>query len=175
MVGFSCAVTSSEFFTANFLGFAPSRDGLTRAREAGGRGNREREDWGKRSLVDPDSIRELVEETFEEGKLTPIFMAQPTTPPRQVEFGEGSSGWKRKRKMVNRESFEAARARTVNNHYIRHAWFKWFAENVEHKETFRRYNTPGTNMGVRRFVEHLCELGRQTYVVRNGITPTLPS
>ncbi|KAL3684877.1 hypothetical protein R1sor_002899 [Riccia sorocarpa] len=89
-------------------------------------------------------------------------MAQPIVPPRPVNIGEGSSGQKRKRKKGNKESYEAAKARTRNNHCIRHAWFKWFAENVEHKDTFRRYNTPGTNMGIRRFVEHLCELGRQT-------------
>ncbi|KAL3689530.1 hypothetical protein R1sor_015839 [Riccia sorocarpa] len=47
---------------------------------AGGRGNRERDDRGKRPMVDPDPIREPVEETFEEGKLAPIIMGQPTSP-----------------------------------------------------------------------------------------------
>ncbi|KAL3683084.1 hypothetical protein R1sor_001106 [Riccia sorocarpa] len=118
---------------------------------AGGRGNREREDRGKRPMVDPDPIREPVEETFEEGELAPIIMAQATVHPRPVDVGEGSSGGKTKRKRRNKESYQAAKARTTNNHYIRHAWFTWFAENVEHKETFRRYNTPGTSMGIRRF------------------------
>ncbi|KAL3693452.1 hypothetical protein R1sor_007103 [Riccia sorocarpa] len=140
----------------------------------GGRGNREREDWGKHPMVDPDPIRELVEEMFEEGELAPIIMAQPTVHPNPVNVGEGSSGRKRKRKRGNQESYQAAKARTENNHYIRHSWFKWFAENVEHKNTFRRYNTSGTSMGIRRFVEHLCELGRQTYVLRRQMIPTLP-
>ncbi|KAL3683796.1 hypothetical protein R1sor_001818 [Riccia sorocarpa] len=140
---------------------------------AGGRGNREREDRGKRPMVDPDPIREPVEETFEEEELAPIIMAQPTVPPRPVNVGEGSSGRKRKRKKGNKKSYEATKARTTNNHYIRHVWFKWFAENVEHKDIFRRYNTPGTSMGIRRFVEHLCELGRQTYVLRRQMIPTL--
>ncbi|KAL3689623.1 hypothetical protein R1sor_015932 [Riccia sorocarpa] len=130
---------------------------------ARGRGNRESEDRGKRPMVDPDPIREPVEETFEEGEFAPIIMAQATIHPRPVDVGEGSSEGKTKRKSRNKESYHAAKARTTNNHYIRHAWFTWFAKNVEHKETFRRYNTPGTSMGIRRFVEHLCELGRQTY------------
>ncbi|KAL3699411.1 hypothetical protein R1sor_017433 [Riccia sorocarpa] len=113
-------------------------------------------------MVDPDPILEPVEETFEEGELAPIIMAQLTLPLRPVYVGEGSNGRKRKRKKGNKECYEAAKARTTNNQYVRHAWFKWFAENVEHKDTFRRYNTPGTSMGIRRFVEHLCELGRQT-------------
>ncbi|KAL3684015.1 hypothetical protein R1sor_002037 [Riccia sorocarpa] len=141
---------------------------------AGGRGNREREDRGKRPMVDPDPICEPVEETFEEGELTPIIMAQATIHPRPVDVGEGSSGGKTKRKRRNKESYNAAKARTTNNHYIRHAWFTWFAENVEHKETFRRYNTPGTSMGIRRFIEHLCELGRQTYERRRQVIPALP-
>ncbi|KAL3702153.1 hypothetical protein R1sor_020175 [Riccia sorocarpa] len=143
---------------------------------AGGRGNREREDQGKRPMVDPDPICEPVEETFEEEELAPIIMAQPTVHPRPVNVGEGSSGPKRKRKKGNKnfKSYQAAKARTENNHYIQHAWFKWFAENVEHKNTFRRYNTPGTNMGIRRFIKHLCELGRQTYVLRRQMIPTLP-
>ncbi|KAL3687474.1 hypothetical protein R1sor_013783 [Riccia sorocarpa] len=141
---------------------------------AGGRGNRESEDRGKRPMVDPDPIREPVEETFEEGELAPIIMAQATVHPRPVDVGEGSSEGKTKRKRRNKESYHAAKARTTNNHYIRHAWFTWFAENVEHKETFRRYNTPGTSMGIRRFVEHLCELGRQTYERRRQVIPALP-
>ncbi|KAL3701087.1 hypothetical protein R1sor_019109 [Riccia sorocarpa] len=140
---------------------------------AGGRGNRESEDRGKRPMVDPDPIREPVEETFEEGELAPIIMAQATVHPRPVDVGEGSSGGKTKRKRRNKESYHAAKARTTNNHYIRHAWFTWFAENVEHKETFRRYNTPGTSMGIRRFVEHLCELDRQTYERRRQVIPAL--
>ncbi|KAL3691797.1 hypothetical protein R1sor_005448 [Riccia sorocarpa] len=50
----------------------------------------------------------------------------------------------------------------------------WFAENAEHRSTFKLYNTPGTSMGVRRLVEHLCELGRQTYEERREIAPALP-
>ncbi|KAL3699326.1 hypothetical protein R1sor_017348 [Riccia sorocarpa] len=100
---------------------------------AGGRGNQDREDRGKRPMVDPDPIREPVEETFEEGELTPIIMAQATVHPRPVDVGEGSSGRKTKRKRCNKESYQAAKARTTNNHYIRHAWFTWFAENVEHR------------------------------------------
>ncbi|KAL3679414.1 hypothetical protein R1sor_022370 [Riccia sorocarpa] len=141
---------------------------------ARGRGNRERKDRGKRPMVDPDPIREPMEETFEEEELVPIIMAQPTVHPRPVDVGEGSSGGKTKRKRRNKESYQAAKARTTNNHYIRHAWFTWFTENVEHKETFRRYNTPGTNMGIRRFVEHLCKLGRQTYERRRQVIPALP-
>ncbi|KAL3692385.1 hypothetical protein R1sor_006036 [Riccia sorocarpa] len=129
---------------------------------AGGRGNREREDRGKHLMVDPDPIREPMEEMFEERELAPIIMAQPTLPPRPINVGEGSSGRKRKRKTGNKENYEVVKAKTTDNHYLRHAWFKWFAENVEHKKTFRRYNTLETMMGVRRFVEHLCELGRQT-------------
>ncbi|KAL3686254.1 hypothetical protein R1sor_004276 [Riccia sorocarpa] len=110
------------------------------------------------------------------GGACPHHHGQPTAPSTQVEVGEGSSAGKkkkRKKKTVNKESHEASRARTENNHYIRHAWFTWFAENVEHKETFR-YNTPGTSMGIRRFVEHLCELGRQTYERRRQVIPALP-
>ncbi|KAL3676020.1 hypothetical protein R1sor_025968 [Riccia sorocarpa] len=125
-------------------------------------------------MVDPNPIREPVEETFEEEELAPIIMAQATVHPRPVDVGEGSSGRKTKRKRRNKESYKTAKARTTNNHYIRHAWFTWFAENVEHKETFRRYNTPGTSMGIRRFVEHLCELGRQTYEQRRQVIPALP-
>ncbi|KAL3697581.1 hypothetical protein R1sor_011657 [Riccia sorocarpa] len=113
---------------------------------AGGRGNREREDRGKRPMVVPDPIREPVEETFEEGELAPIIMAQATIYPRLVDVGEGSNGGKTKRKRCNKE---------------------------KHKETFRRYNTPGTSMGIRRFVEHLCELGRQTYERRRQVIPAL--
>ncbi|KAL3675505.1 hypothetical protein R1sor_025453 [Riccia sorocarpa] len=65
---------------------------------AGGRGNQDREDRGKRPMVDPDPIREPVEETFEEGELTPIIMAQATVHPRPVDVGEGSSGRKKKKK-----------------------------------------------------------------------------
>ncbi|KAL3682938.1 hypothetical protein R1sor_000960 [Riccia sorocarpa] len=101
-------------------------------------------------------------------------MAQATVHPRPVDVGEGSNGGKTKRKRRNKESCHAAKARTTNNHYIRHAWSTWFAEHVEHKETFRRYNTPGTSMGIRRFVEHLCELGRQTYERRRQVIPALP-
>ncbi|KAL3683495.1 hypothetical protein R1sor_001517 [Riccia sorocarpa] len=90
---------------------------------AGSRGNREREDRGKRPMVDPDPIREPVEETFEEGELAPIIMAQATVDPRPVDVGEGSSGGKTNRKRRNKESYHAAKARTTNNHYIRHAWF----------------------------------------------------
>ncbi|KAL3675197.1 hypothetical protein R1sor_025145 [Riccia sorocarpa] len=72
-------------------------------------------------MVDPDPIREPVEETFEEGELTPIIMAQATVHPRPVDVGEGSSGRKTKRKRRNKESYQAAKARTTNNHYIRHA------------------------------------------------------
>ncbi|KAL3687057.1 hypothetical protein R1sor_013366 [Riccia sorocarpa] len=141
---------------------------------AGGRGNRESEDRGKRPMVDPDPIREPVEETFEERELAPIIMAQATVYPRPVDVGERRSGGKTKRKRRNKESYHAAKARTTNNHYIRHAWFTWFAENVQHKKTIRRYNTPGTSMGIRRFVEHLCELGRQTYERRRQVIPALP-
>ncbi|KAL3686699.1 hypothetical protein R1sor_013008 [Riccia sorocarpa] len=52
-------------------------------------------------------------------------MAQPTVSPRPVNVGEGSSRRKRKRKKGNKENYEATKARTTNNHYIRHAWFKW--------------------------------------------------
>ncbi|KAL3678859.1 hypothetical protein R1sor_021815 [Riccia sorocarpa] len=76
--------------------------------------------------------------------------------------------------MVSKESHEASRARSEVNHHIRHAWFKWFAENAEHRNTFKLYNTPGTSMGVQRLVEHLCELGRQTYEGRREIAPALP-
>ncbi|KAL3675913.1 hypothetical protein R1sor_025861 [Riccia sorocarpa] len=172
---------------------------------AGGRGNRERDDRGKRPMVDPDPIREPVEKMFEEGELAPIIMGQPTSPSTrgqgaleealgegelapiiigqltapstQVEVGERSSTGqkkKKKKKTVSKESHEASRARWEVNHYIRHAWFKWFAENAEHMNTFKLYNTPGTNMGVRRLVEHLCELGRQTYEGRREIAPALP-
>ncbi|KAL3688262.1 hypothetical protein R1sor_014571 [Riccia sorocarpa] len=141
---------------------------------AGGRGNRESEDRGKRPMVDPDPILEPVEETFEEWELAPIIMAQATVHPRPVDVGEGSSGGKTKRKRRNKKSYHAATARTTNNNYMRLAWFTWFAENVEHKETFRRYNTPGTSMGIRRFVEHLCELGRQKYERRRQVIPALP-
>ncbi|KAL3679097.1 hypothetical protein R1sor_022053 [Riccia sorocarpa] len=141
---------------------------------ARGRGNRERKDRGKRPMVDPDPIREPVEETFEEAELALIIMAQATVHPKPVDVGEGSSAQKTKRKRRNKESYQAAKARTTNNHYIRHAWFTWFAENVEHKETFRRYSTPGTSMGIRRFVEHLCELGWQTYEQRRHVIPALP-
>ncbi|KAL3702380.1 hypothetical protein R1sor_020402 [Riccia sorocarpa] len=39
-----------------------------------GRGNREREDRGKRPMVDPDPIRHPVEETFEESELASIIV-----------------------------------------------------------------------------------------------------
>ncbi|KAL3675403.1 hypothetical protein R1sor_025351 [Riccia sorocarpa] len=157
---------------------------------AGGRGNRERDDMGKRPMVDPDPIREPVEETFEEGELAPIIMGQPTSPSTRGQGGlefEGtvigttraSALWAGQKnnnnnKTVSKESHEASRARSEVNHHIRHAWFKWFAENAEHRNTFKLYNTPGTNMGVRRLVEHLCELGRQTYEGRREIAPALP-
>ncbi|KAL3680298.1 hypothetical protein R1sor_023254 [Riccia sorocarpa] len=165
---------------------------------AGGRGNRERDDRGKRPMVDPDPIREPVEETddkgkrpmvvpdpicepveetLEEGELAPIIIGQPTAPSTQVEAGEGSSAGqkkKKKKKTVSKESHEASRARSEVNHHIRHAWFKWFAENAEHRNTFKLYNTLGTSMGVRRLVEHLCKLGRQTYEGRREIAPALP-
>ncbi|KAL3695236.1 hypothetical protein R1sor_009312 [Riccia sorocarpa] len=158
----------SEFFTA-YIWVLHLHDMASRGqRRAGGRGNRESEDRGKRPMVDPNPIREPVEETFEEWELAPIILVQATVHPRPVDVGEGSSGGKTKRKRRNKESYHAAKARTTNNHYIRHAWFTWFAENVEHKETFRRYNTPGTSMGIQRFVEHLCELGRQTYERRRS-------
>ncbi|KAL3691217.1 hypothetical protein R1sor_004868 [Riccia sorocarpa] len=157
------------------LGFASSRDGLTRTRGAGGRGIRERDDRGKHPMVDPNPICEPVEETFEKGELAPIIMVQPTTPSRQVKAGEGSSAQKKKKKKsVNRESYETSRSMTENNYHIRHAWFKRFAENVEHTDTFKKYNTSGTSMGVRRFVEHLCELDRQKYEVRREIIRTYP-
>ncbi|KAL3701044.1 hypothetical protein R1sor_019066 [Riccia sorocarpa] len=153
---------------------------------AGGRDNRERDDKGKRPMVDPDPIREPVEETddkskrpmvipdpicepveetLEEGELAPIIIGQPTTPSTQVEAGEGRSVGqkKKKKKTVSKESHEASRARSEVNHHIRHAWFKWFVENAEHRNTFKLYNTPGTNMGVRRLVEHLSELESVPY------------
>ncbi|KAL3700936.1 hypothetical protein R1sor_018958 [Riccia sorocarpa] len=111
------------------------------------------------------------------GELAPIIIGQPTAPSTQVEAGEGSSigqKKKKKKKTVSKESHEAARAMSEINHHIRHAWFKWFAENAEHRNTFKLYNTPGTNMGVRRLVEHLCELGQQTYEGRREIVPALP-
>ncbi|KAL3700702.1 hypothetical protein R1sor_018724 [Riccia sorocarpa] len=166
---------------------------------AGSRGNRERDDRSKRPMVDPVPIREPVEETddrgkrsmvvpdpicepvketLEEGELAPIIIGQPTALSTQVEAREGSSVGqkkkKKKKKMVSNESHEASRARSEVNHHIRHAWFKWFAENAEHRNTFKLYNTPGTSMGVRRLVEHLCELGRQTYEGRREIAPALP-
>ncbi|KAL3691561.1 hypothetical protein R1sor_005212 [Riccia sorocarpa] len=134
---------------------------------AEGRGNRERDDRGKRPMVDPDPIREPVEETddkgkrpmvvpdpicepveeaLEEGELAAIIIGQPTAPSTQVEVGEGSStGQKKKKKKKN-----------------------------EHRNTFKLYNTPGTSIGVRRLVEHLCELGRQTHEGRREIAPALP-
>ncbi|KAL3676385.1 hypothetical protein R1sor_026333 [Riccia sorocarpa] len=54
---------------------------------AGGRGNWERDDRGKRPMVDPDPIRESVEETFEEGELAPIIMGQPTSPSTRGQGG----------------------------------------------------------------------------------------
>ncbi|KAL3702537.1 hypothetical protein R1sor_020559 [Riccia sorocarpa] len=54
---------------------------------AGGRGNRERDDRGKRPMVDPDPIREPMEETFEEGELPPIIMGQPTSPSTRGQGG----------------------------------------------------------------------------------------
>ncbi|KAL3697032.1 hypothetical protein R1sor_011108 [Riccia sorocarpa] len=174
---------------------------------AGGRGNPERDDRGKRPMVDPDLIREPVEETFEEEELAPIIMGQPTSPSTRGQGGlevegtvigttgasalwatdstfntsgswEGEQRWveeeEEEEKMVSKESHEASRARSEVNHHIRHAWFKWFAENAEHRNTFKLYNTPGTSMGVRRLLEHLCELGRQTYEGRREIAPALP-
>ncbi|KAL3690252.1 hypothetical protein R1sor_016561 [Riccia sorocarpa] len=159
---------------------------------AGGRGNRERDDMGKRPMVDPvrirepveetddtgkrpmvvpDPICEPVEETLEKGELAPIIIGQPTAPSTQVEAGEGSSAGQKKKKKkttVSKKSHEASRARLEVNHHIRHAWFKWFAENAEHRNTFKLYNTPGTSMGVRRLVEHLCELGRQILATDEG-------
>ncbi|KAL3676555.1 hypothetical protein R1sor_026503 [Riccia sorocarpa] len=41
---------------------------------------------------DQDPLREPVEETFEEGELAPIIMAQATVHPRPVDVGERSSG-----------------------------------------------------------------------------------
>ncbi|KAL3685026.1 hypothetical protein R1sor_003048 [Riccia sorocarpa] len=70
---------------------------------AGGRGNRERADRGKRPMVDPDPIRELVEETFEEGELSPIIMGQPTAPSTQVEVGERSSAGQKKKKKKKKK------------------------------------------------------------------------
>ncbi|KAL3689024.1 hypothetical protein R1sor_015333 [Riccia sorocarpa] len=158
---------------------------------AGGRGNRERDDRGKRPMVDPDPIREPVEETFEEGELLPSSWGN-----RHHLQHEDRGGWRatdstfntsrswgreqrwaeeeEEKKTVTKESHEASRARSEVNHHIRHAWFKWFAENAEHRNTFKLYNTPGTNMGVRRLVEHLCELGQQTYEGRREIAPALP-
>ncbi|KAL3685380.1 hypothetical protein R1sor_003402 [Riccia sorocarpa] len=59
---------------------------------AGGRGNRERDDRGNRPMVDPDPIREPVEETFEEGELAPIIMGQPTSPSTRGQEGAGGRG-----------------------------------------------------------------------------------
>ncbi|KAL3681155.1 hypothetical protein R1sor_024111 [Riccia sorocarpa] len=158
-----------------------TRGGGGGGRGAGGRGNRDRDDKGKRHMVVPDPICEPVEETIEKGELAPIIIGQPTAPSTQVEAGEGSSVGqkkKKKKKTVSKESHEASRARTEVNHHIRHAWFKWFAKNAEHRNTFKLYNipvtTPGTNMGVRRLVEHLCELCQQTYEGRREIVPALP-
>ncbi|KAL3684573.1 hypothetical protein R1sor_002595 [Riccia sorocarpa] len=135
----------------------PSRgQGGWRTRGAGGRGNRERDDKGKRPMVDPDPICEPVEETLDERELAPIIIGQPTAPSTQDEDGEGSSAGKKKKKKkktVSKESHEASRARTETNHHIRHAWFKWFAVNVEHRNTFKQYNTLGTSVGVGRFIE----------------------
>ncbi|KAL3687916.1 hypothetical protein R1sor_014225 [Riccia sorocarpa] len=143
-------------------------------------------------MVDPDPIREPVEETFEKGELAAIIMGQPTSPStrghgglegnrqhiqHKSKLGRGTAlgrRRRRRRKTVSKDSHEASRARSEVNHHIRHAWFKWFAENAEHRNTFKLYNTPGTSMGVRRLVEHLCELGRQTYEGRREIAPALP-
>ncbi|KAL3685376.1 hypothetical protein R1sor_003398 [Riccia sorocarpa] len=118
---------------------------------AGGRGNHDRDNRGKRPMVVPDPICEPVEETLEEEELAPIIIGQPTAPSTQVEAGEGSSAGQKKKKKKT-----------------------WFDENAEHRNTFKLYNTPGTSMGVRRLVEHLCELGRQTYEGRREIAPALP-
>ncbi|KAL3684471.1 hypothetical protein R1sor_002493 [Riccia sorocarpa] len=53
----------------------------------GGQGNRERDDRGKRPMVDPDPIREPVEETFEEGELASIIMGQPKSPSTREQGG----------------------------------------------------------------------------------------
>ncbi|KAL3679394.1 hypothetical protein R1sor_022350 [Riccia sorocarpa] len=111
----------------------------------GGRGNRERDDRGKRPMVDPDPICEPVEETFEKRELTPIIMEQPTSPSTRGQGGLEVEG----------TVIGTTRASALWN-------------------TFKLYNTPGTNMGVRRLVEHLCELGRQTYEGWREIVPALP-
>ncbi|KAL3675543.1 hypothetical protein R1sor_025491 [Riccia sorocarpa] len=125
----------------------------TRTGEAGGRANRDRDDRGKRPMVVPDPICEPVEETLEEGELAPIIIGQPTAPSTQVEAGKGSSAGQKKKKKKKKT---------------------WFAENAKHRNTFKLYNTPGTSMGVRILVEHLCELGRQMYEGRREIAPALP-
>ncbi|KAL3692955.1 hypothetical protein R1sor_006606 [Riccia sorocarpa] len=90
--------TKIRVFHSRFLGFASSLDGLTRTWGAGGRGNRERDDRSKHLMVDPNPIREPMEETFDKEELAPIIMVQPITPSRQVEVGERSSAEQKKKK-----------------------------------------------------------------------------
>ncbi|KAL3676568.1 hypothetical protein R1sor_026516 [Riccia sorocarpa] len=154
---------------------------------AGGRGNRERDDRGKRPMVDPDPIREPVEETFEEGEPAPIIMGQPTSPSTRGQGGAGDRGNRDRDDMGKRpmvvsdpicepveETLEEGELAPIIIGQPAAPSTQWFAENAEHRNTFKLYNTPGTSMGVRRLVEHLCELGRQTYEGRREIAPALP-
>ncbi|KAL3697366.1 hypothetical protein R1sor_011442 [Riccia sorocarpa] len=153
----------------------------------GGRRNRERDDRGKRPMVDPDPIREPVEETFQEGELAPIIMGQPTSPLTRGQGGLevegtviGTIGGKRPMVVPDpicepvEETLEEGELAPIIIGQPTAPSIQWFAENAEHRNTFKLYNTSGTSMGVRRLVEHLCELGRQTYEGRREIAPALP-
>ncbi|KAL3683111.1 hypothetical protein R1sor_001133 [Riccia sorocarpa] len=78
-----------EFFTADFWVLHHHEMASRGQGAAGSRGNRERDDRGKRLMVDLDPIRELVEETFDEGELGPIIMGN-----RQHLQHEDKGGWR---------------------------------------------------------------------------------
>ncbi|KAL3700822.1 hypothetical protein R1sor_018844 [Riccia sorocarpa] len=169
---------------------------------AGGRGNRERDDRGKRPMVDPDPIREPVEETFEEGELAPIIMGQPTSPSTcgqegleegelapiiigqptapstQVKAGEGSSAGQKKKKKKKKRLARRVTMRREQGRRLIITYDMRGSSGLPRMQSIRTHSSytthPGTNMGVRRLIEHLCELCRQMYEGRREIAPTLP-
>ncbi|KAL3698713.1 hypothetical protein R1sor_012789 [Riccia sorocarpa] len=60
------------------------------------------------------------------------------------------------------------------NHIIRHAWFLWFAHNVEEKESIRQFYTPGKDKGAIRFIQKLVDLGITTYEKRETNLDEIP-
>ncbi|KAL3685382.1 hypothetical protein R1sor_003404 [Riccia sorocarpa] len=114
-------------------------------RGAGGRGNRDRDDKGKRPMVVPDPICEPVEEALEEGELAPIIIGQPTAPSTQVEAGEGSSAGQKKKKKKKRLATDEGKA--------------WLVEKIEMWERWLNASKPllGLELGMEGVVPYVAK------------------